>query len=218
MRTNLPIRGSEVDRSTVWLLVKIDASLSLCASERLTDETIAKRRDASHRRDFLRPPREIIARRCDRNPPPALPPREIPGVNAKERSMFGATRGNYTAWRTRDAYRVLTRQAKSTLLVSDASDSIPPVPLGATSAASHPPRVYTRQKTREKVKARQRRKLPETIQPIFYVTSPFDPCTFSGTFPRRRLFHGFSFPIGMPCQCQDKLSEAFSPRSRARGI
>lgn len=46
--------------------------------------------------------------------------------------------------------------------------------------------------------------------PIFYVPSPFDFCTFHGTFSRRRLFQGFSFPIGMPRQCQDKLSEASS--------
>lgn len=53
--------------------------------------------------------------------------------------------------------------------------------------------------------------------PIFYVPSPFDFCTFHGTFPRRQLFQGFSFPIGMPRQCQDKLSEA-SLRGKTRRI
>jgi len=70
----------------------------------------------------------------------------------------------------------------------------------------------------KKKKKKKRQKLLRTTHPIFYVPSPFDPCTFSGTFSRRRLFQGFSFPIGMPRRCQDKLSEAFSPRGKTRGI
>lgn len=76
--------------------------------------------------------------------------------------------------------------------------------------------VYTKGIKGRKRKAREATKA-FSDNPIFYVPSPFDSCIFSVTLPRRRLFQGFSFPIGMLRQCQDKLSEA-SAQDKTRRI